>query len=182
MSKIEAIGTLLIGPCWLLMVRAFLRRPQLTRLQLFGLWIVPTLSLPIALTNWRGLLWPSIEIVTSNNGVHGIYTHGPVFWVNVACINIFVFFGVVLLLRSLRGASLAHRKQVFGLIMAAALPLIAQLIDRAGHSPFSQDTDLPPFAFSIGMIFLGWIMLREGFWRSARWPAACSSRSCPTAC
>ncbi len=43
------------------------------------------------------------------------------------------------------------------------LPLITNIVDLAGLSPFRQDIDLAPLAFGAGVVFLGWMLLRGGF-------------------
>ena len=162
-TKIECLGVLAIGPCWLLMVRAFARRPPLHGRGLVVLLLTPLVCVPVVTANWRGLVWPTVSVVTTPAGVEGRYPFGPALWVVIVYTYLLVTIGVVWLVRAARSSSPAYRRQALALVAVATLPLIANAVDQAGLSPFAQDIDLAPLAFGLGVLLLGWMLLRERF-------------------
>ncbi|MGZ4199270.1 MAG: histidine kinase N-terminal 7TM domain-containing protein, partial [Thermoleophilia bacterium] len=74
-TKTECLAVLAVGPCWLMMVRAFARRPPLSRRCLALLLVVPALCSPVIVANWRGLIWPHVSVVVTPVGVEGRYPY-----------------------------------------------------------------------------------------------------------
>ena len=83
-AKAECLGALAVGPCWLLMARAVARRPPLRWPAMLALWTLPALCVPIVVTNWRGLVWPSVSVVVTSAGVEGRYDYGAFLWAVIA--------------------------------------------------------------------------------------------------
>ncbi len=162
-TKTELLAVLAVGPCWLMMVRAFARRPALSRRCLALLLVVPALCGPVILANWRGLIWPHVSVVVTPVGVEGRYPYGPILWAVIVYTYLLVTVGAVWLVQASRRGSSSFRRQALALVVVAALPLVASVVDQAGLSPFAQDIDLAPLAFGLGVLLLGWILLRERF-------------------
>ena len=57
LAKTEFLAALAVGPCWLLLTRAFVRRPPLGRRVVGALWAFPVLCIPFVLSNWHGLVF-----------------------------------------------------------------------------------------------------------------------------
>ena len=163
LSKIECLAALAVGPCWLLMARAFTRRPPLPRWCVTLMWAMPVALVPIIVANWHGLVWPRISVVHTTAGFEGRYTYGAAVWAEVAYSYVLGVVGIVWLAQASRGAPRAYRRQAFALAALATLPLITNIVDLTGLSPFRQDIDLAPLAFGAGVVFLGWMLLRGGF-------------------
>jgi diguanylate cyclase (GGDEF)-like protein len=163
LSKIECLAALAVGPCWLLMTRAFTRRPPLPRWCTAFVWAMPVAFVPIIAANWHGLMWPHITVVHTTAGFEGRYTYGAAVWAEVAYSYVLGVVGIVWLVQASRAAPRAYRRQAFVLAALAMLPLITNIVDLAGLSPFRQDIDLAPLAFGAGVVFLGWMLLRGGF-------------------
>ena len=163
LSKVECLAALAVGPCWLLMTRAFTRRPPLPRWCVVVVWAVPVAFVPIIVANWHGLVWSSVSVVHTPAGFEGLYSYGPGAWAEIAYAYVLGAIGIVWLVQASRGAPRAYRTQAFVLAALATLPLVTNAIDQAGLSPFRQDIDLAPLAFGAGVVFLGWMLLRGGF-------------------
>ena len=164
LSKIECLAALAVGPCWLLMARAFTRRPPLPRWCVTLMWAMPVALVPIIVANWHGLVWPRISVVHTTVGFEGRYTYGAAVsgprWPTRTSSVWSASSGSS---QASRGAPRAYRRQAFALAALATLPLITNIVDLTGLSPFRQDIDLAPLAFGAGVVFLGWMLLRGGF-------------------
>jgi hypothetical protein len=163
MAKIECLAVLAVGPCWLLMVRAFARRLPLRLRSLALLWLPPVLCVPVIAANWRGLIWPDVRVVATPAGAVGGHAYGPVLWVVIVYTCLLVTIGVVWLVQAARSGSPTFRRQALALVAVAALPLVFSAVDQAGLSPLNQNIDLAPLAFGLGVLLLGWILLRQRF-------------------
>ena len=125
--------------------------------------LVPVLCLPVILTNWRGLVWSSVSVVATSAGVEGRFANGPVMWALIAYTYLLAAIGVVWLIPAARSGPATYRRQAVALAAFAVLPLVANLVGQVAFSSFSQNVDLAPFAFGLGVLVLGWILLRERF-------------------
>jgi len=141
---------------WLLFANAFVRRPPFTGRRILLLLTGPALLLPFVLTNWLGLTWTHVSLlVTHASGNQGEYVLGPMMWAFMAYCYGSTALGISWLLKASRGAAKTYRRHVLMLVFTALLPLMINVIDVAGKSPFQQDVDLAPFALRAGGSLLG---------------------------
>ncbi len=162
-AKIECLAVLAVGPCWLQVVRAFARRPRLRPRSVVIFWLVPALCAPVIIANWRGLIWPDVRAVAMPAGAVDGHAYGPVLWAVIVYTFLLVTISVVWLVEAARTGSPTFRRQALALVAVAALPLVANVVDQAGLAPLNQNIDLAPLAFGLGVLLLGWILLRERF-------------------
>jgi diguanylate cyclase (GGDEF)-like protein len=162
-GKVECLAILGVGPCWLLMAHAFAGRPPLRRRSLALLCVVPLLCVPVIVANWRGLIWSSVWVVSTPSGFEGRYSYGLVLWTMIVYTYVLATIGVVRLIQAARSSSPTYRRQALVLVAVAALPLAFNTADQAGLTPFGQNIDLAPLAFGLGVLLVGWIMLRQRF-------------------
>ena len=108
-AKAECLGVLAVGPCWLLLARAVARRPPLRWPAMLALWTLPALCVPIIVTNWRGLVWPSVSVVVTSAGAQGRYDYGAFLWTVIVLTYLAVTVGVVWLAQASRAGPPAYR-------------------------------------------------------------------------
>jgi diguanylate cyclase (GGDEF)-like protein len=161
LAKTEFLAALAVGPCWLLLTRAFVRRPPLGRRLEGALWAFPVLCIPFVLSNWHGLVFSKVTVVSTSAGVEGRYDFGPLRWAVAILIYLSVVVGIAWLVRAARSASGAFRRQALTLMFAGLLPMMVDLVDELGYSPFKQDLDLAPLGFAVVAALLGWSLLRD---------------------
>lgn len=129
---------------------------RITPRNVVRLWIVPAVTLVIALTNrWHGLNWPSYSMVEHPLGNYMYYEHGPSFWVLTAYSYVLNFISGVLLLRM--SGKLFRLYQTQSLIIFAAV-----MIPWIGNVLYNTRTvviiDLTPAAFTFTGALLWWNM------------------------
>ena len=99
--------------------------------------------------------------MSTSAGVEGRYDFGLLRWAVAVLIYLSVVVGIAWLVRAAQSASGAYRRQALTLMFAGLLPLMVDLIDESGYSPFKQDLDLAPLGFAVVASLLGWSLLRD---------------------
>ncbi len=151
-SELQYIGIATIPPLWLLFTRAYAGSKRLPRSAMALLWVIPAITLGLALTNSRhGLIWS--RVTSPGPGLPLVYHHGPWFWVMAAYGYALLLGGSLLLLRSVLRASPAYRGQAVVLLAGMAAPWLGNLVYLLGKVPV-PGLDPTPFAFTLsGLLF-----------------------------
>lgn len=131
----------------------------LTRRRFAALFIVPTITIVMAFVNPLNLMWPPLQLVTTDQFVTTDAPFGVWFWIHAAYSYIFILLGIALLVRSLRRYPETYRRQAGALIVAVALPLIANAIFIFGLSPIPY-LDLTSVAFTVSALLFAWALFR----------------------
>lgn len=163
LSKIEYLGYVCIPPFFLLFSLHYAgQRKWLARKWVSVLWIVPVVTLTLALTNdWHGVLWSSFAPTTVNGIQRLIYGHGPWFWVVVAHVYALVMTGAVVIARATLRLGRVYRRQTVTLLVAVLFPCLTGVMYVAGLSPW-PGLDTAPLGFAITALLLAWGMLGFG--------------------
>ncbi len=162
-SKIEYFGTV-SAPVFLLLFA--LEFNQLHRLitprNLVLLFLVPVISLGLALTNeWHGLIWSSVTPSPAGENLV-IYGHGAWFWVGVVGYSYLMLFSATLLIvwATIR-FSRHYRGQVVIILIAVLIPWVSNIIYVAGWSPL-PGLEITPISLAITGILLALGIFRFG--------------------
>jgi hypothetical protein len=112
-AKIEYTGIASVGVLWLLFSARFSGQDRWINRRTLGLlWVIPVLTVLVALFNeWHRLLWTNITPAASG-GDFLIYHHGPWFWVIIAYSYVTLFAGSLLLIRSVVHYPRLYRNQI----------------------------------------------------------------------
>lgn len=115
-----------------------------------SLWILPAVTVVAAASNeWHHAIWSSVHIEANGATVYG---HGWFFWIAAAYNYLLVVGGAILLIRALRRSPPPFRGQWLALIVAAFVPLAANLLYLAGLT--IPGLDPTPLAFTVsGLLF-----------------------------
>lgn len=153
-SKFEYLGSGLTATFYLFFAlrRAGWQAPRYSKRAL-SLWLLVLFNFGIAITNdWHGLLWTGfIPSPVAANQV--IYERGPLFYVLISLIFIYVFAGTAVLLRSTVQEGLVRKRQNLVVVAASWVPLAAGLL-YAVQPSWLGGVNIAPMGFSIaGMIF-----------------------------
>jgi len=119
--------------------------------------IIPLTAVVLVWTNdWHRLMWANEHLITSGPFIVTAKTYGPFFWVQMTYNYVLIIAGSVILTRRLFVGPNLYRKQAVALMVAAALPLVGNIIYVLNLVPMPRK-DLTPvmFAFSGIAIALG---------------------------
>jgi PAS domain S-box-containing protein len=154
-SKISYIGICSVAPLWFTFVIRYTDREWLlTPFRTVLFWIVPVISLGLALTNeWHGFIWPSITPSSPIPGALLIYDHGPAVWLITTWSYFFLLTGTAFLFETIIRSREFHRRQAIIIIVATLFPWAGNFLYLMNMLPF-QGIDPAPFAFMItGLLF-----------------------------
>jgi PAS domain S-box-containing protein len=152
-SKIQYLGIAPLPVFWLLFALDYSQiLPRLSssaRRAIYLLWVIPTITLILAITNERhGLIWREIAILQSTPRLLVDYHHGVWFWVGAIYSYVLLFFGTTALGWSILRFSQFYRRQSIALIIGALIPWAANFLYLA-NIRLIPGIDLTPLAFVI---------------------------------
>ncbi|WP_420642915.1 histidine kinase N-terminal 7TM domain-containing protein [Candidatus Leptofilum sp.] len=160
-AKIQYIGISFTSVAWFLFAYQFLNLNLKNLKSLTGLLsIVPVITIILAFTNEQhGLLWT--QNLLDESGVMPMLSnnYGGWFWVHSTYSYLLIIGGIGLFLRVIRRYPHFYRWQSAILILAAATPLLGNLLYISGNSPIPQ-FDLTPFSFAVSALLIAWGVAR----------------------
>jgi PAS domain S-box-containing protein len=158
-DKMSYLGIVLVGPSWLAFCLQYTGRDEyLNRRNLVLLSIEPLATLILVFFNEQfELIWTNLTVVEVGQFLDLAHGHGPWFWVHVVYSYLLILTGTAMLFQyALRSSSL-YQNQAKVLALAAAIPLISNLLYVAGLSPF-YPLDTTTLAFSLTGLVAAWGM------------------------
>ncbi len=160
-SQLSYIGIAFVGPFWLLFALTYTNNDQWLHKKIIAiLMIIPVIILILVATNgWHGLIWPTIIPSSNEPGAILIYDHGIGFYLNAVYTYILMFIGLILLGQFLDRSPKLYQKQIFIVLIAAIVPIIANLVYILQVSPV-EGLDPTPFAFTVTGILIGYSIFR----------------------
>lgn len=160
-SKASHIGIQAVPVLYLLFVLLYTgHRHWVTPPRLALAWVMPLVTLLMVFTNERhGLIWPKVELVQLPTGLEAAYSHGPWFWLATAYIYLFVLGGSLLLALSVLSYRDLYRRQAIFLLIATAVPWLANLLYLSGRNPL-PGLDWTPVAFVVSGVLVAWAIFR----------------------
>lgn len=156
-SQMSYIGIVNVSPAWLCYSLVYCGYSQyLTRRNLLLLWIIPAVTLALALTNdWHGLNWPAYYLMEHPLGNYMFYEHGPSFWVLTAYCYVVNIIYSILMVRQSRRLYATYRMQSIILFFTVSLPWIGNILY---NTRIVTVIDLTPAAFTMTGALLLWNM------------------------
>ena len=154
-SQVSYLGIVNVAPAWFCFSLAYCGlESYLTRRNVMLLWIIPVVTLLLALTNaYHGLNWPSYHLVAHPLGNYMFYEHGPSFWVlTIFSYVLNVVSSIVLVRQSARIFSV-YQKQSMILLASVVAPWIGNMLYNTRTITI---IDLTPIAFTFTGVFLLW--------------------------
>lgn len=159
--SVEYLGVSFVGPLWLLLaletsgIRS--RRVSILMSCLFAECIV---ILAMVWTNdLHGLFYSSIALEKRGSFSISALGHGPLYWVNLAVLNVCLVAADVILLVRARRAPGPYRKQALMLFVASLFPWSGMAIFQVGAAPY--DLDIAPFCLTISGLVFSWSLFRH---------------------
>jgi diguanylate cyclase (GGDEF)-like protein/PAS domain S-box-containing protein len=149
-AKAEYLGIGSVPVLWLLFaVRYTGLDSALSRRRIILLFVVPAAALLLVSTNqFHGLMWSSARLERSGSFPALVIGHGPFFWVCLTYSYALILAGAVILVRSALRCPRHYRGQAILMMIAVAVPWIANLLYAVGLAP-GNNFDPTPFAFAV---------------------------------
>ena len=115
-AQVRYLSVATIGLLWMIFASGYGRFAWPSRHDVrVALWVVPALSIVAAMTNgMHGLVWPDITPLDAWWGPTLVYSHGPVYWANLAYTYLLMALGTWMLVVGVRTFPPPYRPQVLG--------------------------------------------------------------------
>ncbi len=159
-SKISYLGIICVAPLWLLFVLKFthIKQSFISRINSF-LWFIPIIQLILVFTDFKDLIWTTVEPVSDNIRDGVFYNHGLFFFIFTIYSYIGLLFGLFLLVRFII-RSKEYRKHSIIFVLALIFPFLANVIYNFLGITLYNSVELTPFALSITGIVMVWGIFR----------------------
>lgn len=156
-EKILYIGAASISPLWLLFALDYSRKSHLIDKKIKMLiWVPLMVAIALVMTNeYHGLIWSSIEPVTSMPGDTLVYNKGIVAMAIIMYAYILTVLGFLLLFRTALRDNKNYFHRTMTIVLGAGITAISSMISIIGFAPL-QGMDLTPFAFAIMGVIFSW--------------------------
>ena len=155
-------GTLAVTFWWLYIVHHIGSEKWLTRRSFFRLGILPGIVIVGIWTNpFHHLIWSSPGLDSVNPYLPLQPTYGIVYWIGMAYIFVLTLSGSFLLIKNVLRRHHGRTRESVGLMIAAALPMLAALVETLGlSSSLKLSIGITPWASFIGGLLLLWNLPR----------------------
>lgn len=157
-SSTAYLGIATVPMLWLVFVLSYTGRDQfLTRNWLIGFAIPPVIVLLVVFTNpLHQVYWSQITLDTSRPVIVGSFERGVLWWVHFAYAYTVLFIGSAVLVRSFLQSPDLYRGQIRLMLLATAMPWIANLMFATGIRIAPDYFDITPLAFVITGVLSAW--------------------------
>jgi PAS domain S-box-containing protein len=155
--RVQYLGIATTPLVWFLFVRSYLGDP-LSRGAAWSLAALPILTVLLVWTNdWHGLVHADPRIVSEDGRFRFVPEYGPYFWLHTAYAYALTLLGAGQLLMALWRSPGRYAGQLSALVLAALLPLTANLVYVLRLWPPS---DLTPIGFALSALLIAWPRFR----------------------
>lgn len=154
-AKISYIGIVSLPVAWLTFTAFYTQHPFWTRRPTRHLlWIIPTLTMLLVITNERhGLIWSSIHPISNSPGAWLIYSYGPAFWLHTGYSYLATVLGAGFLIQMAVRSHRHYRNQAVLMIFSALAPFLGNILYVFNLAPW-PGLDLTPLTFSVTGVLL----------------------------
>jgi len=160
-GKLQYLGIASVAPLWLMTVLSYCGFDRwLTRPNLLLLWLIPVMTMILALTNeWHGWLWNSVEPSSNLPGDNLTYHRGWWWYLALAYNYILLAIGSILLVRQAVLMDRTLRRQTILLIIAVAVPWAVNIL-HLFRLYLVPGLDLTPLVLAMAGVFMVWGVFR----------------------
>jgi signal transduction histidine kinase len=161
LAGVQYIGITTLPVFWLIFLLEYTGREKwLTRRNVILLFVLPTITTVLALTNTQHtLIYTGVSLVPYDGFMMLVATRGGWFWVHTAYSYLLLVSATVLLLRTFLISPQTYKGQIVIMAFGTLTPWVANALYLSGLSPF-PGLDLTPFAFAISGAAFAWSMMR----------------------
>ena len=149
-GKLAYLGVASVPPLWLMAALSYSGFERwLTRRNVIWLWCIPVITMGLALTNeWHAWLWSSVIPASDLSGSNLVYQRGAWWYVTLIYSYALLAVGSIVLVRQAVRMDRALRRQAFLLIVAVAIPWVANIMNLLRIYPV-PGFDFTPFALAV---------------------------------
>jgi PAS domain S-box-containing protein len=163
-AQVEFVGVATSPVFFLLFAVRYTHGYSLSRLQEWGLFVVPAITLVLVWTNpLHGLLWTDYQL----QGWYGLWLverqFGPWFFIHGLYSYLTFLAGVMLFVNLLLDRNFLFRRQALAVLVGTVVPVMLTIPYLLGLSPI-DGLDLTPFAFAVGGVTFGYAFVDTEFY------------------
>lgn len=161
-SQVQYFGISAVPPLWLTFVLQYTRRDRLLRREiLYGMWILPIVSIALVWTNgMHHLIWTSVTPVSSAIGAPSIYEHSPLFWFFAAYNYLCMLIGCLVLIWALIYMPVHYKSQARLLLAGILISWLNNLLYLAGIT-ITPGLDMTSLSFLLAGVLISWGILKH---------------------
>ncbi len=158
-SKLSYFGIAFLPVLYFLFTTAFSQKTKMINTRNIAiLSIIPTITIGLILTNdFHKLVWKDVTMDPILNVAH--YHHGIWFWIYWAYAMILFFLGLYNLIHSIYSFTAYYKSQITVLLVASAIPIIANFMYVSNINPF-PGFDWTPVSFVLSGLIVAFGIAR----------------------
>ncbi|MFA5254780.1 MAG: histidine kinase N-terminal 7TM domain-containing protein, partial [Methanoregula sp.] len=147
---VEYPGMVIVPVAWFLILLYYTGNSRLITKKTLSLFLViPVFTVAAVVTNpFHHLYYKEIISVVEQGTFVGIYLHGPLFWIFIAYSYGLLLVGLALIIARFWGSHAIYRTQMYLILLATAIPLLANLLYNTGGGPIPH-VNFTPVLFAL---------------------------------
>jgi len=161
---VEYPGMVIVPVAWFLILLYYTGNSRLITKKTLALFMaVPVFTVAAVVTNpFHHLYYKEIISVLEQGTFVGIYLHGPLFWIFIAYSYGLFLIGLALIIARFWGSHAIYRTQAFLILLATAIPLIANYLYNTGGGPIPH-VNFTPLLFALSGLIAAYGISRYQF-------------------
>jgi len=161
---VEYPGMVVVPVAWFLILLYYTGNSRLITKKTLALFMaVPVFTVAAVVTNpFHHLYYKEIISVVEQGTFVGIYLHGPLFWLFIAYSYGLFFVGFALIIARFWGSHAIYRTQMYLILLATAIPLLANILYNTGGGPIPH-VNFTPLLFALSGLIAAYGISRYQF-------------------
>lgn len=160
-GKLAYLGVASVPPLWLMAALSYSGFERwLTRRNVIWLWCIPVITMGLAVTNeWHAWLWSNVVPASDLSGGNLVYQRSAWWYVTLIYSYVLLAAGSIVLVRQAVRMDRALRQQATLLIVAVAIPWLANIMHQLRIYPV-PGFDFTPFVLAVSGVIMAWGVFR----------------------
>jgi diguanylate cyclase (GGDEF)-like protein/PAS domain S-box-containing protein len=157
-GRMQYIGIVAIPPLWLSFMLEYTHQTSwIAGVKRYFLWIIPVFTLILVFaSDFTGLQWSQISLISTGEVSYLHYSHGPWFWVWTIYSYILIILGTTVILFAIFEFPRIYRRQAIFLLISAIIPLFVNFL----YIVRVTDVDMTAFSFAASGLLITFTLLR----------------------
>ncbi|MBN2004697.1 MAG: PAS domain-containing protein [Anaerolineae bacterium] len=159
--KVEYLGVATVPTLWLVFTIQYTGKERwLTRRNLIGLFVVPTIILILVWTNeWHHWYYPEYWVDTDGSFTMFAMKRGLTYWGGVVYAYLALLVATALLVQAFIRTASTYRRQIAVILASAAFPWLANFLYLTKLNPFPY-LNITPLSFAMTGLVIAWGLFR----------------------
>jgi PAS domain S-box-containing protein len=160
-ARLQYIGIANLAPLWLVFILRYTQQAaQLKPSTYLLLWILPVVTIGIALTNHlHGWLWADAQLITGRYGQGLTFVYGAWYYLFAVYTNLVNLLGVIVLFWAFIRFPHVYSQQAWAFFLGISLPWASAILNFRGP-PELLGFDITPIAYLLSGMVVSWAVFR----------------------